>query len=92
MNFDFLIISALTFSSIITDPKIFVNWTFLKHKHGTFLQVTAECHFENGACIPTRVHTVVVSVQHSEKVRVFVHFPAKSPIFGGNLSWGGKIE
>lgn len=31
-------------------------------------QVTAECHFENGACIPTRVHTVVVSVQHSEKV------------------------
>merc|ERR1712200_52712 len=31
-------------------------------------QVTAECHFDNGACIPTRVHTVVVSVQHSEKV------------------------
>jgi len=31
-------------------------------------QVTAECHFNNGACIPTRVHTVVVSVQHSEKV------------------------
>jgi len=31
-------------------------------------QVTCECHFENGACIPTRVHTVVVSVQHSEKV------------------------
>jgi len=31
-------------------------------------QVTAECHEENGAVIPTRVHTVVVSVQHSEKV------------------------
>jgi len=31
-------------------------------------QITCECHFENGACIPTRVHTVVVSVQHSEKV------------------------
>jgi len=31
-------------------------------------QITAECSFDNGACIPTRVHTVVVSVQHSEKV------------------------
>jgi len=31
-------------------------------------QVTCEYHFENGAAIPTRVHTVVVSVQHSEKV------------------------
>ena len=31
--------------------------------------MTAECHFDNGACIPTRVHTVVVSVQHSEKVK-----------------------
>merc|ERR1711981_942383 len=30
--------------------------------------VTAEYYFENGACIPTRVHTVVVSCQHSEKV------------------------
>lgn len=31
-------------------------------------QVTAEYRFENGACIPIRVHTIVVSVQHSEKV------------------------
>jgi len=31
-------------------------------------QVTCEYKFENGACIPVRVHTVVVSVQHSEKV------------------------
>merc|ERR1712002_812251 len=31
-------------------------------------QVTCEYYFENGACIPVRVHTVVVSVQHSEKV------------------------
>lgn len=31
-------------------------------------QVTCECYFENGACINVRVHTVVVSVQHSEKV------------------------
>jgi S-adenosylmethionine synthetase len=31
-------------------------------------QVTAEYRFENGACIPVRVHTIVVSVQHSEKV------------------------
>lgn len=31
-------------------------------------QVTAEYIFQNGACIPQRVHTVVVSVQHSEKI------------------------
>jgi len=34
----------------------------------TKTQVTCEYYFENGACIPTRVHTVVVSAQHSEKV------------------------
>ena len=32
------------------------------------LQVTAEYVFEGGACVPIRVHTVVVSCQHSEKV------------------------
>jgi S-adenosylmethionine synthetase len=31
-------------------------------------QVTCEYKFDNGACVPLRVHTVVVSVQHSEKV------------------------
>lgn len=31
-------------------------------------QVTAEYIFQKGACIPQRVHTVVVSLQHSEKV------------------------
>merc|ERR1719325_179959 len=31
-------------------------------------QVTAEYQFEKGACVPIRVHTVVVSCQHSEKV------------------------
>lgn len=31
-------------------------------------QVTCEYLFEQGACIPQRVHTVVVSIQHSEKV------------------------
>ncbi|XP_046391833.1 S-adenosylmethionine synthase isoform X1 [Ischnura elegans] len=31
-------------------------------------QVTCEYLFENGACIPLRMHTVVVSVQHSEKI------------------------
>lgn len=31
-------------------------------------QVTCEYKFENGAAIPQRVHTVVVSVQHSEKI------------------------
>nr|XP_023016074.1 S-adenosylmethionine synthase-like [Leptinotarsa decemlineata] len=31
-------------------------------------QVTAEYTLERGACIPKRIHTVVVSVQHSEKI------------------------
>merc|ERR1711902_408671 len=34
----------------------------------TKTQVTCDYKFENGACVPTRVHTVVVSTQHSEKV------------------------
>ena len=34
----------------------------------TKTQVTAEYIFDNGACVPIRVHTVVVSCQHSEKV------------------------
>lgn len=31
-------------------------------------QVTCEYYFDNGACIPLRVHTVVISTQHSEKI------------------------
>jgi len=31
-------------------------------------QVTCEYRMENGACIPLRVHTIVISVQHSEDV------------------------
>jgi len=34
----------------------------------TKTQVTAEYYDKDGACIPVRVHTVVVSCQHSEKV------------------------
>ena len=37
----------------------------------TKTQVTCEYALENGACIPLRVHTVVVSTQHSEKVNIF---------------------
>ncbi|KAF5287125.1 hypothetical protein FQA39_LY16048 [Lamprigera yunnana] len=31
-------------------------------------QVTCEYNFDHGACIPIRVHTVVVSLQHSDKI------------------------
>ncbi|XP_049762999.1 S-adenosylmethionine synthase isoform X2 [Schistocerca cancellata] len=31
-------------------------------------QVTCEYYMSHGACVPQRVHTVVVSVQHSEKI------------------------
>ncbi|KAK7603331.1 hypothetical protein V9T40_003330 [Parthenolecanium corni] len=34
----------------------------------TKTQVTCEYYFSHGACVPKRVHTVVVSVQHSEKI------------------------
>lgn len=30
--------------------------------------MTCEYYFARGACIPQRVHTVVVSVQHSDKI------------------------
>jgi len=42
--------------------------TFWWARPDTKTQVTAEYLFENGACVPTRVHTVVVSCQHSEEV------------------------
>lgn len=35
-------------------------------------QVTCEYIFQNGACIPQRVHTIVVSLQHSDKVSLEV--------------------
>ena len=31
-------------------------------------QVTIQYKLDNGACVPVRVHTVVISVQHSEDV------------------------
>jgi S-adenosylmethionine synthetase len=34
----------------------------------TKTQVTCEYEFDNGACKPIRVHTIVVSTQHSEKI------------------------
>ena len=33
-----------------------------------FPQVTIEYKFDHGACIPLRVHTVVISTQHSPQV------------------------
>lgn len=32
------------------------------------LKVTCEYYLVNGACIPLRVHTVVISTQHSSKI------------------------
>lgn len=32
------------------------------------VQITCEYRFDQGACIPLRVHTVVISVQHSEDI------------------------
>ena len=35
---------------------------------GFLFQVTVEYHKEQGACVPIRVHTVVISVQHSPDI------------------------
>ena len=34
------------------------------------VQVTVEYHMENGACVPVRVHTIVISVQHSDRIEL----------------------
>ena len=36
----------------------------------TYCQVTCEYRMVSGSCIPIRVHTVVISVQHSEDICV----------------------
>lgn len=46
------------------------NGTFPWVRPDTKTQVTCEYHFKNGAAVPTRVHTVVVSVQHSESIHL----------------------
>jgi len=33
-------------------------------------QVTCEYRMEKGACVPLRVHTVVISIQHSETISI----------------------
>lgn len=57
-----------------TKPKLWdliISFTFLLHVVLNFFprwQVTCEYCFQHGACVPLRVHTVVVSIQHSEKI------------------------
>lgn len=46
------------------------RWLFVDIDVGLLfmVQVTCEYYFSKGACVPSRVHTVVVSVQHSDKI------------------------
>ncbi|KAK2727921.1 hypothetical protein QYM36_008408 [Artemia franciscana] len=44
------------------------RWNILVDKPDTKSQVRCEYYFDQGACIPIRVRTVVISVQHSEKI------------------------
>jgi len=44
------------------------NGTFPWARPDSKTQVTCEYMFDHGACIPLRVHTVVISVQHSEEI------------------------
>lgn len=34
------------------------------------MQVTVEYEIKDGTCIPIRVHTVVISVQHSDNIAI----------------------
>lgn len=47
---------------------IFVINCIISNVNDTYFKVTCEYRFQDGACIPQRVHTVVVSLQHSDKV------------------------
>jgi len=46
------------------------NGTFWWARPDSKTQVTCEYLFDQGACVPKRVHTIVVSVQHSEKIQL----------------------
>lgn len=37
-------------------------------KNVIFIQVTVEYKFDNGACVPLRVHTIVISTQHCPEI------------------------
>ena len=45
-----------------------LNYGILSYLSVIVLQVTVEYRIEHGACIPIRVHTIVISVQHSEEI------------------------
>lgn len=56
---------------------IFTEWkpcSFIAFDHILYViffliyQVTVEYKYDKGACVPVRVHTVVISIQHDEKV------------------------
>ena len=44
------------------------NGTFKWARPDSKSQVTCEYYFDHGATVPTRVHTVVISVQHSHEI------------------------
>lgn len=46
------------------------NGTFWWARPDSKTQVTCEYLFDRGACIPKRVHTIVVSLQHSDKIQL----------------------
>ncbi|KAJ6646354.1 S-adenosylmethionine synthase, partial [Pseudolycoriella hygida] len=46
------------------------NGTFWWARPDSKTQVTCEYLFDRGACIPKRVHTIVVSLQHSDKIKL----------------------
>ncbi len=52
-------------------------------------QVTIEYKFDRGACVPIRVHTVVVSTQHSPTVSQFIFITVSALFnrFSSRLPW-----
>ncbi len=44
--------------------------TIIRFIKNTIIQVTIEYRFDHGACVPLRVHTVVLSSQHSPDISI----------------------
>lgn len=61
------------FKVIIFSGELFSTTARLRELSGTWknlnnFQVTCEYYLDHGACVPIRVHSVVVSTQHSEDI------------------------
>jgi S-adenosylmethionine synthetase len=53
---------------MLMNQSYFAGDIFIDQWTSWLFQVTVEYELQNGACVPLRVHTIVISTQHSEEV------------------------